>query len=99
MESLAFRGEDTKSGAPLELPVTRQLAAILERRRAECTAPGDAGKWVFPTFGPGALGHIEDLAKFHGPIGEAAGTRFQYHGLRATASSPWPSTTCCCPMR
>ena len=33
MAQLVFRVDETKAGAPLELPVTRQLAAILERRR------------------------------------------------------------------
>ena len=31
---LVFRVEETKTGEPLELPITRQLAAILERRWA-----------------------------------------------------------------
>ena len=34
MEALTFRVEETKTGVPLELPITHQLAAILERRRA-----------------------------------------------------------------
>ena len=32
--ALTFRVEETKTGVPLELPITRQLAAILERRLA-----------------------------------------------------------------
>ena len=83
MADLAFRVEDTKSGAPLELPVTRQLAAILERRRPECAASlGDAREWVFPSFRPGAVGHIADLSKYYRRIGETGGARFCYHGLR-----------------
>ena len=34
MNSLAFRVEETKTGIPLELPITRQLAEILERRQS-----------------------------------------------------------------
>ena len=34
LKALTFRVEETKTGVPLELPVTRQLAAILERRLA-----------------------------------------------------------------
>ena len=34
-EALVFRVDETKTGAPLELPITRQLAAILDRRWAE----------------------------------------------------------------
>ena len=33
MDALTFRVEETKTGVPLELPITDQLAAILERRR------------------------------------------------------------------
>ena len=41
MAGLVFRVEETKTGEPLELPVTPQLAAILERRWAACeTLPG-----------------------------------------------------------
>ena len=83
MEGLAFRVEETKTGEPLELPVTRQLAAILDRRHAENGPPPEgAGEWVFPSTLPGALGHIADLSKYYPRIGEAAGTRFWYHGLR-----------------
>ena len=35
----------TKTGTPLELPITRQLAAILEWRRSETGGSG----WVFPS--------------------------------------------------
>lgn len=35
MAAMTVRIEDTKSGGPLEFPVTRQLAAILGRRFAE----------------------------------------------------------------
>ena len=33
IDALTFRVEETKTGVPLELPITSQLAAILERRR------------------------------------------------------------------
>ena len=83
LAALVFRIEKTKAGTPLELPVTRQLAAILERRLAESGTPSeDAGDWVFPSALPGTLGHIADLSKYYPRIGEAAGTRFWYHGLR-----------------
>ena len=83
MTELAFRVEETKTGAPLELPVTRQLAAIFERRLADGGAvPGDPGDWVFPSILPGALGHIADLSHLYGRIAEAGGARFWYHGMR-----------------
>ena len=42
-EELVFRVDETKTGTPLELPITRQLADILDRRWAEaatCRAVG-----------------------------------------------------------
>ena len=78
LETQVFRVERTKSGVPLELPITRQLATILARRREEC---GDPEGWVFPS--PASTsGRIPDLSQYYKRIGEASGTRFWYHGLR-----------------
>ena len=83
LAELVFRVEETKMGAPLELPITQQLATILKRRLADGgAAPGTSADWVFPSILPGALGHIADLSHLYGRIGEAGGTRFWYHGLR-----------------
>ena len=46
-EESVFRVDETKTGAPLELPMTRQLAAIFERRWAD-SGELPAG-WVFPS--------------------------------------------------
>ena len=82
MTELVFRVDETKTGAPLELPITRQLAAILERRRAEiATLPGGLRDWVFPSSAS-ASGHVVDLAHFYRLIGETGGTKFWYHALR-----------------
>ena len=35
MDAMKLTVEETKTGEPLELPITRQLAAILERRLAD----------------------------------------------------------------
>ena len=40
LERGIFRVEETKTGEPLELPITRQLAAIFERRRAGAAETG-----------------------------------------------------------
>ena len=77
LAALVFRVDKTKAGTPLELPVTRQLAAILERRLAD-----GPGEWVFPSTLPGALDHIADLSQYYKRIGEAGGARFWYNGLR-----------------
>ena len=76
MERRILRVEETKTGEPLELPITRQLAVILERRLAD----GD-GPWVFPSPRSEA-GHVADVARFYGEISELGGARFWFHGLR-----------------
>ena len=82
MAALAFRVEETKTDEPLELPVTRQLTAILERRRTESEAlTGDLRDWVFPST-LSASGHIANLSHLYARIGAAGGTKFWYHGLR-----------------
>ena len=75
-----LRVEETKTGEPLELPLTHQLAAVLERRRAEADGAADEG-WVFPSL-TSATGHLTGLHRYHVDITKAAGTRFWFHGLR-----------------
>ena len=79
LDGLVFRVEKTKTGTPLELPITRQLAAILERRREE--NGGSLEGWVFPSSSS-ATGHLYHLANYYKAIGEAGGAKFWYHGLR-----------------
>ena len=82
MEAGLFRVEETKTGVPLELPVTRQLGEILARRRADSEAmPENLSGWVFPS--PSSVsGHVEELQQHYGPISEAGGAKFWFHGLR-----------------
>ena len=77
-----LRVEETKTGEALELPITRQLAAILERLRAAAGDPGEEPEgWVFPspTSKPG---HIVELSHLYPRISRTAGTKFWFHGLR-----------------
>ena len=77
-----FRVEETKTGEPLELPVTRQLAAILARRRANSDAmPADLRDWVFPSQSSES-GHVEELHAHYARITKAGGMKFWFHGLR-----------------
>ena len=83
-----LRIDETKTGEPLVLPITRQLAVVLERRRADCLggpAAGTGGErprgWVFPSA-TSASGHAEELQHLHRRISRAAGTKFWFHGLR-----------------
>ena len=78
-EALIFMVEQTKTGVPLELPITRQLAAVLARRWEESN--GTPEGWVFPSSAS-STGHIRNLAQHYKPIGEAGGAKFWYHGLR-----------------
>ena len=77
-EERVFRVEETKTGVPLELPITRQLAAILDRRWAES---GEKPGFVFPSASS-RTGHFVKLTYFHRRISEAGGTKFWYHGMR-----------------
>ena len=77
-----FRVEETKTGEPLELPVTRQLGEILARRRAENgDVPEELRGWVFPSRSS-VSGHVEELQAHYEAIGRAGGAKFWFHGLR-----------------
>ncbi|MXY40614.1 MAG: DUF4102 domain-containing protein [Rhodospirillaceae bacterium] len=83
LERRVLRVEETKTGEPLELPITRQLAAIFGRLRSDCdgeAAPSEG--WLFPSPRKARSGHVANLALFYAGITEAAGTRFWFHGLR-----------------
>ena len=82
MAALVFRVEETKTGEPLELPVTRQLAEILERRwTTRETMSGQLRDWVFPSPASGS-GRIPHLSHLYPPISEAGGAKFWFHGMR-----------------
>ena len=82
LERLILRVEETKTGQPLELPITRQLAAIFERRFVDGGDPASEPEgWVFPSPRSGS-GYVADLHRFYDGITKAAGTRFWFHGLR-----------------
>ena len=82
MEALTFRVEETKTGVPLELPITRQLAAILQRRQAAvANLPAGIRDWVFPSR-TSATGHVQDPHHLYARISKAGGAKFWFHGLR-----------------
>ena len=83
LERRVLRVDETKTGVPLELPVSRQLSAVFERLRSDCggqAAPSEG--WLFPSPKNAKSGHVADIARFYEDIGKAAGTRFWFHGLR-----------------
>ena len=60
--------EETKTGEPLELPITRQLAAIFDRRLADIEGPAAQPEgWVFPSSRSGMV-HIAGVGHFHNDI-------------------------------
>ena len=82
MDTLSFLVEETKTGFPLELPITRQLAEVLERRRtASDNLPNGLRDWVFP-LPASATGHVQDLHHAYRRISKAGGAKFWFHGLR-----------------
>ena len=82
MDALAFRVEETKTGVPLELPITNQLAAILKRRRtAVADLPEGVREWVIPSP-TSATGHVQDPHHLYARIGKAGSAEFWFHGLR-----------------
>ncbi len=80
LERRILRVEETKTGAPLELPITRQLAEVFEHRQARCGSRKDDG-WLFPSP-TSSKGHLGGIHHYHADISKAAGTRFWFHGLR-----------------
>ncbi len=82
MDALTIRVEETKTGVPLELPITNQLAPIFEHRRAAAAdLPEGVREWVFPSP-TSATGHIQDPHHLYARIGKAGGAKFWFHGLR-----------------
>ena len=82
MTVLTFRVEETKTGVPLELPITRQLASILERRQADSESlPDRTRDWVFPSPA-GTSGHVEDPHYLYPRITKTGGAKFWFHALR-----------------
>ena len=79
MAKRLFRVDETKTGVPLELPITRQLAAILERRRAGCGGASEG--WVFPSR-ISRSGRVAELSHMYEAIGRTGGAKFWFHGLR-----------------
>ena len=82
LEAMTLRVEETKTGEPLELPVTRQLAAILERRLSERERfPEHARSWVFPSE-TSRSGRLNSMQHLNARIGEAGGAKFWFHAFR-----------------
>ena len=68
--------EETKTGEPLRLPITKQLAEVFERRKKN-----NKTGWVFPNSETKS-GHYEDIHHIYPTITKAAGTKFWFHALR-----------------
>lgn len=82
LEARTFLVEETKTGVPPELPITRRLAAILERRQtAGSNLPPGVRDWVFPSATSGTR-HVQDPHHLYARISKAGGAKFRFHGLR-----------------
>ena len=91
--AMTLRLEETKTGEPLELPLTRQLAAILERRFAERERfPEHRRAWVFPSETRRSMSDQQQRRiTLHARIGERERSEDLVPCAFATASSPWPT--------
>ena len=79
---LIIRVDETKTGETLELPVTRQLAAIFERRLEQFEASrAPLTGWMFPST-KSASGHVASVQQYYAEISREGGTKFWFHGLR-----------------
>ena len=77
-----FRVRHTRGTVSSELPVTTQLAAVLDSRRAESGHPESAQHgWVFPSP-TSASGHLKEIKHLYGRISVAGGAKFWLQGMR-----------------
>ena len=82
LDAMTVTVEETKSGEPLEIPIVRQVAEILERRLAERGSfPENSRPWVFPSE-TSASGRLVTTQQLNARIGEAGGAKFWFHALR-----------------
>ena len=84
LDRRVLRVDETKTGEVLELPITRQLAAIFGRLRAEAERASSGEPltgFLFPSE-RSRSGHVMDVQRVYAAITEAGGTKFWFHGLR-----------------
>ena len=82
IEARTFRVRHSRGTVSPELPVTTQLAAILDKRHAESGSPAPGLRtWVFPSP-TSASGHLKDTKHLYSRISEAAGAKFWFQGMR-----------------
>ena len=100
VDALAFHVEETETGVPPELPITSQLAVLLERRRSDALdLPESVRERVFPSP-TSATGQVQDTHHLYARIGKTGGAKFWFHRLRnrfitlaARELMPLPSLT------
>ena len=79
--------DETKTGEVLELPITRQLAAIFERRGATRKEFDESlSGSVFPSE-LSRTGHVVDVQAHNAVITEAGGEKFWFQGCRNSFNS------------
>ena len=82
LELRAYKVRQTRGSISPELPVTNQLAAILNRRHAPNGNPAPGlSAWVFPSP-TSASGHLKDTKHLYSRISEAGGAKFWFQGMR-----------------
>ena len=82
IEARTFKVRHSRGIVSPELPVTTQLAAILDKRHAESGSPAPGLRaWVFPSP-TSASRHLKDTKHLYSRISEAAGAKFWFQCMR-----------------
>lgn len=83
------KGETTKNGLPLVVPLCQQALQTLKVRRETCS-----GEWVFPSIRKSASGHMDEPKHVWKAMLRNAGLseEFRFHDLRRTLGS-WQAIT------
>ena len=95
MAAMVLTIEETRSGEPLEFPITRQIAAILEGRlAARDRFPERSRAWVFPSEISRSK-RIGSAQHRNARIGGDGGAKFGFHALRNCFITVADRERCC----
>lgn len=81
-QARTFRVRHARGALSSELPISTQLAAILDRRHAECRPPRTGRRaWVFPSQ-TSSSGHLRETKHLYARLSQTVGVKFWFQGIR-----------------